>query len=376
MSQLAQQLNKAWLRRGPLATALWPLSWLMAAIVRMRRLGFAQGWLASHRLPVPVIVVGNRVVGGAGKTPTTIALLQHLTSRGWRPGVLSRGYKADIPGGERVLLDTDSAASLRAGQTGDEPMLIWRRTGVPLMVGRDRVAGGRALLRAHPEIDVLVCDDGLQHLRLQRDIEIIVFDGRGAGNGWLLPAGPLREPVHTKPMPTLRATPLVLYNAAQPSTDLPGHVAATRMARLVPLKEWWLGAATASADSSALAVPLPPELRQASGQPGHVWAAAGIAQPQRFFDSLRRMGITHLDTLALADHAKLDNQIPWPDRAREVIVTEKDAVKLDPQRLARERPGCRVWVAALDLQPEASFWRVLDDALPHRRSPADPPPAE
>lgn len=372
MSQLAQQLNQAWLRRGPLAIALWPVSWLMAAIVKVRRLGFAKGWLASHRLPVPVIVVGNRVVGGAGKTPTTIALLQHLKAQGWHPGVLSRGYKADIPGGgDRVLLDASCAAALKAHQTGDEPMLIWRRTGVPLMIGRDRAASGQALLRAHPEVDVLVCDDGLQHLRLQRDIEIIVFDARGAGNGWLLPAGPLREPVHAAPMPGLLAAPLVLYNATKVSTFLPGHMAQARMAPLMSLSDWWRGA-TASTHvapdatnphTCSTAPTLPAELAQASRLAGQVWAVAGIAHPQRFFDALRGMGLAHFDTLSLADHARLD-ELPWPEQAREVVVTEKDAVKLDPERLANERPGCRVWVAALDLQPEASFWRALDAALP------------
>lgn len=398
MSQLAQQLNQAWLRRGPLAIALWPLSMLMASIVSLRRTAFARGWLTSRRLPVPVIVVGNRVVGGAGKTPATIALLQHLKAQGWRPGVLSRGYKADIPGdGERVLLDADSAASLRAHQTGDEPMLIWRRIGVPVMIGRDRSAGGEALLKAHPDIDVLVCDDGLQHLRLRRDVEIVVFDGRGAGNGWLLPAGPLREPVNAPPAFGMRADPLVLYNATRASTDLPGHVARTRMKPLMPLRDWWLGpvASAAASVSSIVSAPeganaapsiqphasaapaLPNELAQAGQHAGHVWAAAGIAHPQRFFDALRGMGLNHLDTLALADHASLD-KIPWPAHAREVIVTEKDAVKLDPERLARERPNCRVWVAALDLQPEASFWDALDAALPRPAplSPAHPPPAE
>jgi tetraacyldisaccharide 4'-kinase len=202
---LAAQLNKAWLTRGWLACLLWPLSMLMRELVAARRLAFHQGWVQSARLPVPVVVVGNRVVGGAGKTPTTIALLQHLQSTGWRPGVLSRGYKAAGDGNTPTLIDASSSPGLDARRTGDEPLLIWQRTRVPIMVGRDRAASGLALLSAHPEVNVLVCDDGLQHLRLQRDIEIIVFDERGAGNGWLLPAGPLREPIDAAPPPTLRA---------------------------------------------------------------------------------------------------------------------------------------------------------------------------
>jgi tetraacyldisaccharide 4'-kinase len=327
-----------------------PLALLMSTVVSLRRLGYRLGWLRSDKLPVPVLVVGNRVVGGAGKTPTTIALLHHLQQRGWRPGVLSRGYKAELPEGlDRLLLDGASAHQLTAAQTGDEPMLIWRRTRAPVMVSRNRVAGGRALLKTHPDINVLVCDDGLQHLLLRRDLEIIVFDGRGAGNGWLLPAGPLREPVHSAPTPGLLAPPLVLYNASQASTGLPGHIAAQSMMPLQSLADWWMGQPSAN--------PLSP----AQTDKAATWAVAGIAHPQRFFDALRKQGFT-LHTQALDDHADL-SRIPWPEAARDVIVTEKDAVKLAPDRLARERPNCRVWVAALDFQPEASFWRELDVAL-------------
>lgn len=363
MSRLEARLNQAWLRKGPLAMLLLPLAWLMGVLVAFRRLAYRMGWLAGGKMPVPVVVVGNRIVGGAGKTPTTMALLAHLKAQGWRPGVLTRGYKAALPEGQQgLLIDADSASRLSARQTGDEPMLIWRRTGVPIMVNRDRAAGGLALLQAHPEVDILVCDDGLQHLRLQRDIEIIVFDERGAGNGWLLPAGPLREPIDTPPTPGLCAPPLVLYNAQRASTALPGHLAASAMAPLCPLPDWWHGRPATSSLTSDKAV-------EGEGE-GEAWAVAGIAHPQRFFDALRGQGF-QITPLALPDHAELDD-IPWPPEAREVIVTEKDAVKLDPDRLARERPGCRVWVAALDFHPQTSFWRELDAALaklPNRHQP-------
>lgn len=359
MSQIEACLNQAWLRKGFWATLLLPLSWLMWALTALRRLAYRRAWLASRRLPVPVVVVGNRIVGGAGKTPTTIALLEHLQAQGWHPGVLTRGYKASLPAGQHgVLLDGQSAPQLSARQTGDEPMLIWRRTGVPIMVNRDRAAGGEALLRAHPELDILVCDDGLQHLRLQRDIELVVFDGRGAGNGWLLPAGPLREPINTPPVFELCAPPLVLYNAPHASTPLPGHVATSTMAPLRPLADWWYGRPSVTGLD-------PSETRNAGA-----WAVAGIAHPQRFFDALRHQGL-RINPVPLPDHDEL-TQLPWPDNARDVIVTEKDAVKLDPDRVARERPGCRVWVAALDFHPQASFWRELDAALnklPHRHQP-------
>lgn len=346
---LAATLNRAWLQRGWLAIALWPLSMVMRMLVALRRQAFHRGWMASERLAVPVLVVGNRVVGGAGKTPTTIALLEHLRSKGWRPGVLSRGYKAEGSGIRPVLIDAQTASGLQATATGDEPLLIWRRTGVPIMVGRDRAASGRALLRAHPEVNVLVCDDGLQHLRLQRDIEVIVFDERGAGNGWLLPAGPLREPIDAAPPPTLRAPPIVLYNADRPSTDLPGHVTLRGTAPLRPLADWWQGHAA----SASLA---PGQTRQQV-----VHALAGIAHPQRFFDALRRQGYA-IEGIALDDHADF-RTLPWPASASDVIVTEKDAVKLPPERIAAERPNCRVWVAALDFRPEDSFWAAVDTAL-------------
>ncbi len=355
---LASHLNQAWLRRGPTACLLWPLSLLMRTLVALRRTAYHRGWLASERLPVPVLVVGNRVVGGAGKTPTTIAVLQHLRQQGWRPGVLSRGYKASEGpqgadgAGAHVLIDAESGPTLDASLTGDEPLLIWRRTGAPVMVGRDRAAGGHALLGAHPEIDLLVCDDGLQHLRLQRDIELVVFDERGAGNGWLLPAGPLREPIDAPPPPQLNAAPIVLYNAARPSTALPGHLARRQTAPLCSLADWWAGRASSAADK-ARAEPLP------AGQP--VMALAGIAQPQRFFEALRQRG-WQVEGLPLADHADFGT-LPWPAGTPHLIVTEKDAVKLHPERVARERPGTQVWVAALDFQPEASFWTALDAAL-------------
>ena len=138
---------------------------------------------------MPVIVVGNITVGGAGKTPLTLWLAKELAARGWRPGIVSRGY-----GGDHAAPCPVSAASL-AVEVGDEPVLLQRRSRVPVWVGRDRVAAGRALLGANPEVNIVLCDDGLQHYRLARDVELAVFDGRGAGNGWRLPAGPLREPL-------------------------------------------------------------------------------------------------------------------------------------------------------------------------------------
>lgn len=360
MSTVAARFNRAWLSRGPLVRLLWPLSLLMTGLVWARRLAYHQGWMRSVKLPVPVIVVGNRVVGGAGKTPTTIALLQRLQSTGWRPGVLSRGYKAQGADGASVLIDAQTAQHVNALETGDEPLLIWRRTGAPVMVGRDRVLGGQALLRKHPDINVLVCDDGLQHLRLQRDVEVVVFDERGQGNGWLLPAGPLREPIDAPAPPGLRAPPIVIYNAARTSTTLPGHLASKGLVPLQALSDWW---GREPSDSQ----------RKPPTQGRTVWAVAGIAHPQRFFDALASSGLV-VQGVPLADHADFST-LPWPVEARDVVVTEKDAIKLRPERIQIERPGCQVWVAALDFQPDEAFWTALDAALspwPEQTSPNKP----
>ncbi len=343
-------LNRAWLKRGVGMSLLWPLSRMMGLLVGLRRIAYRRGVLKTTRLPVPVVVVGNRIVGGAGKTPTAIALIEHLKAKGWRPGVLSRGYKADRTDGAPLLLDHATHQQLTARFTGDEPMLIWRRTQVPVMVGRHRGQSGLALLKQHPEIDVLVCDDGLQHLALGRDLEVIVFDERGAGNGWLLPAGPLREPVSVRAPSGLRAPPLIVYNAKRASTSLAGHVGRTRLRPPVPLADWWSGQTPSQTLSTGQAV----------------WAAAGIAQPARFFEALKTQGLKVTEA-ALPDHDAWD-ALPWPEQTEHVVLTEKDAVKLQPDRVTRERPRSNVWVAALDFAIEDDFWVQLDSALPARSS--------
>lgn len=188
-STLEDFLTRTWMRRGAAARSLLPLSWLFGALSAVRRLTYRLHIAKAHRLPVPVIVVGNIFVGGTGKTPLAIWLVQTLRQAGFHPGVISRGYGTSNNAPRPVTLQSP------AHEVGDEPLLIAHRAQCPVMVGRDRVAVATALLAAHPEVDVIVSDDGLQHYRLARDIEIVLFDSRGVGNGWLLPAGPLREPV-------------------------------------------------------------------------------------------------------------------------------------------------------------------------------------
>jgi tetraacyldisaccharide 4'-kinase len=277
------------------------------------------GWFAARRAPVPVVVVGNLIVGGAGKTPTVIAVVAALRQQGRTPGVISRGYGARADHARAV---TDQAS---AADCGDEPLLIRRRTRAPVWVGRERLAVAQALCAAHPEVDVIVSDDGLQHHALARDAQVIVFDERGIGNGRLLPAGPLREPFTARPPE--RST--VVYNASARSTAWPGRLVTRTLAGALPLRAWWAGDAATAAGLQALA-----------GRP--LLAAAGIASPQRFFDMLTAAGL-RFERLPLPDHAELEPR-PWPAQTPCVVVTEKDAVKIP----ASAPDADKIHVATLD----------------------------
>ena len=332
-------LMRAWEERGLASTALLPLAWAYGAVTAIRRGLYRHGGLASTRLPVPVVVVGNLVAGGAGKTPAVLAVVTLLERHGWHPGVVSRGYGRT---GDAVLAVQPNSD---AAEAGDEPLLLRRRAGVPVFVGRHRVAAAQALLLAHPEVDIVVADDGLQHLAMQRDVQIIVFDERGAGNGRLLPAGPLRE----RPGLPTDARTLVLYNAEAATTPLPGYTSTRRLAGIVSLAGWWRGEAATQAALQGLC-----------GRP--VAAASALARPGRFFAMLSAAGVRG-PTYTLPDHDAYAT-LPWPSDCADVIVTEKDAVKLRP-----ERPmSADVWVATLDFAPEPAFEAALLRALPARPS--------
>jgi tetraacyldisaccharide 4'-kinase len=188
MLQWLQQLPKYWRKRNAITYLLWPLEVTYKVAWRLRQGAIRLGWIAQHRVNATVIVVGNVVVGGGGKTPLTMALVQRLVKQGHQVGVVSRGY-----GRAHTSLQIVNAQSL-ATDVGDEPLMIFQKCNVPVVVGAQRVAAARHLLNQFTAVNVLVCDDGLQHIALQRDIEICVMDATGLGNGHLLPAGPLREP--------------------------------------------------------------------------------------------------------------------------------------------------------------------------------------
>ena len=330
----SQRLQRGWLTRGAVACTLLPLALLFDALTALRRGLYRAGLLKTHALAVPVIVVGNLIAGGAGKTPTVIAVVALLRRHGFTPGIVSRGYGGSHTG------TLDVTRKLRAAQCGDEPLLMHLRTGAPLVVGRDRVAAARQLLQSHPRVDVIVSDDGLQHLALARAAQVIVFDERGAGNGWLLPAGPLRQALPAAPPPRS----LIVYNAVAPSTPLPGTLAQRSLAGVVPLRDWWAGAgASISALEALRARPLV--------------AAAGVARPQRFFDMLRGHGLT-ITPLPLVDHHDYAT-LPWPAKTADVVVTEKDAIKLDPDRVGAGAGVTNVWVAPLDFGLDAAFEAAL-----------------
>ncbi|RFP12426.1 tetraacyldisaccharide 4'-kinase [Duganella sp. BJB488] len=324
-SALEATLTRNWLRRGPLACALWPVSLLFRALSGLRAALFRVGVLKSSRLPVPVVVVGNIYIGGTGKTPLTIWLVQALQAAGMTPGVISRGH-----GGDGGSVREVSAASTPA-QVGDEPLLIKQRTGCPVMVGRDRAATGRALLAAHPGVDILLTDDGLQHYALQRDVEIILFDGRGAGNGWLLPAGPLREPVSRWRDFTVVNTPVL-------TDELARSVGAAGAA---PIQMTLAGAHAEQLRDRGQRRTFA-ELAEASNRAGlRVAAAAGIGNPARFFGMLKAAGL-RITELPLPDHHDFQDRPFDALDADLILMTEKDAVKCAQIEELRDDP--RLWV--------------------------------
>ncbi|MBX3610228.1 MAG: tetraacyldisaccharide 4'-kinase [Hydrogenophaga sp.] len=329
--------------RGPWARLLWPLSLLYGALVRWR-LHSAPSQRGAPRLPLPVIVIGNVVVGGAGKTPTTMAVVRHLSRQGWTPGVVSRGHGRRDQSPASVELASDPLA------VGDEPLLIRRSTGVPVWVGRQRVDAARALLAAHPLTDVLVCDDGLQHLPLHGDLRIAVFDDRGLGNGWLLPAGLLREPWPIRP-PT-RAPQLVLIHGQ------PFDASALPMPNGTDVFFAQRELATVAVDALGASRPL----AELQDQP--VLAVAAIARPERFFEMLTVLGVPIARSVALPDHASasvIEAAIDaWHGH---VLCTEKDLVKL-----GGASQGASVWAVPLKVDIDAGFFDAIDRALNGLRS--------
>ena len=304
----ADRLVAAWYARGltPLTAPLALLAPVFAGAAALRRMLYRLHLMRVERLPVPVIVVGNITVGGSGKTPLTAALANELAARGWRPGIVSRGYgrtAGDAAADTPLLVGRDTDPE----RAGDEPLLL-ARTGHPVAVARDRAAAARALLAAHPDCNVILADDGLQHYRLARDVEIAVIDAdRGLGNGWRLPAGPLREA--RARLATVDAVVELAGTVAPARPLLPGALRMTLAGEIFHR----VNAPEVTAPAAAFA---------GAG----VHAIAGIGNPARFFAHLHTLGIRAV-THAFADHHRFVAADLALAGATAILMTEKDAVK-------------------------------------------------
>lgn len=329
--------QRHWQRNGWLARLLQPFAALTGWHVERRRAQYRAGRRAVYRAPVPVVVIGNIYVGGTGKTPVAIATVEALRASGWTPGVVSRGYGARVGPQPRV-----GQGELAPSDFGDEPALIARITGAPVAVHPRRALAVQALLARHPEVDVIVSDDGLQHLALARDIEIVVQDERGVGNGRLLPAGPLREPASR-----LESVDVIITNRA-PGTPPAHHAGGPRRA------DMWLQPGDARHLSSDARRPLA-DFADAALFPS-VAAAAGIGNPQRYFATLRAAGLRPDPCLALPDHYDYRRSPFESVSAGAILITSKDAIKcrgLNDPRLWEvpveahfSDPGLFRWLAA------------------------------
>ena len=316
MKQLVQQWYSP-------RVSLWllPISWLFSLLVMVRRSAYKTGVLGSYRLPVPVIVVGNISVGGTGKTPLVAWLVKVLQQWGYRPGVITRGY-----GGQAQQWPQQVTPASDPVTVGDEPVLLAQRCGCPVVAAPDRVLAARELL-GHFSCDILISDDGLQHYRLQRDIEIVVVDGaRRFGNGHCLPAGPLREPISR-----LRQVDYVVANGAAASGEF--------AMQLLP------GMARSLGDHNKVV-----SITDFQGQQVH--AVAGIGNPARFFELLKKSGLSVIEHPFPDHHAFTMTDLAFAD-GLPVLMTEKDAVK------CRRYADARMWYLPVEAQLDQEFSQRL-----------------
>ena len=345
-------LESEWQRLGGGALVFFPLALIFRAIVAVRRFAYRAHILPAWRARVPVVVVGNITVGGTGKTPLVIEILEILMRRGWTPGVVARGYgrvprrEHDPLGVVRVYPDVTTPEHF-----GDEPVVIARRSRVPVYVSPDRPAAARALLEAHPEVDVLVSDDGLQHYALARDVELAVVDGeRRFGNGLMLPAGPLREPVSR-----LREVDAAVVNGGW--SDM---VPAPRQFAMTLGRERFV--ALAGNDE------LSPQEFALAARGRSVAAVAGIGNPSRFFDHLATLGVG-ATRIAFDDHHAFQSQELKLPGAEVIVMTEKDAVK------CAAFSDSRMWYLRVDAILPPEFDDFLLTRIAQSRRSADGPQA-
>jgi len=299
MKSLQQRWYSSASRADVLLWLLLPISWLYCAVASVRRKFYQLNIKQSYAGNAPLVVIGNIVVGGSGKTPLIISVCKMIQQKGYKPGVVSRGYGGKFVGIKQVV-ENDSAEIV-----GDEPLMISQRTGVPVVVGADRVAAVKYLLENN-HCDIVLSDDGLQHYRMQRDLEIAVVDAnRGFGNAFCLPAGPLREPVAR-----LQEVDLVVYNGSKNTDDEDNNNTCSYHLKIIDLCPLLGG------DSTELSF----------HHAKKIHAIAGIGNPARFFSLLRDQGLDVIEH-AFADHHFFQQSdfSEWQNSC--IIMTEKDAVK-------------------------------------------------
>ena len=342
-------LTGQWRARGVWYWLMQPVSWLYSRIVALNRWFYDRQFRQRDQLSVPVIVVGNLYIGGTGKTPVAIALATALTTEGFKPGLISRGYGSS----RKPTPITGQGATLDWQTFGDEPALIAKRTGIPVSVHANRFLAGCQLLKRFPEVNVIISDDGLQHQRLARDIELLVEDDRGVGNGATLPGGPLRE--HRRARDSVDA---ILRRASNTDTTVSGQAVPNSTVPMfgfdVTLAFFYCPASGQKLSSTEMIEELKATNANNASNPKNARTAAiaGIGVPDRFFQALKKLGIRLDQTVALSDHAPMTAALLASIDAKTILITEKDAVKfpvdLDP----------RIWVASADVH--WSDDRILD----------------
>lgn len=349
-----QKAPSYWERKGLIALLLWPASKLFGLVSYIRKFLYAFGLLSSQSLNVPIIIVGNLRVGGTGKTPTVLAIAKALQQAGFHPGIISRGYKGKTNQNSPIEVTPQSNPL----EIGDEPCYMAQQLAnlsIPIIVHSQRTASAEALLKLHPEVNVLISDDGLQHYAMKRwpareggrDIELVVRDVRGEGNGFLLPAGPLRESPQRARDYTLNlgiskdmATP---YLADAPNFYLETDVA----------------------EAYQLANPIHRKALADFSFDTNIVAAAGLGNPKKFFDVLEASGLK-INPMPLPDHFDFQENPFKNITASSILITEKDAVKCS--QLAEYQQDERIWVVPVSVKLPKEFVTLMVDIL-HRPQP-------
>ena len=375
---------REWQRFSAWQLLLQPLSWLFIFVTSIRRLCFRFGLMSTHRLRVPVVVVGNISVGGTGKTPVVLALSQYLLRLGSHPGVVTRGYSrgSAAPINTRaVTVQSAATESVERTNFSDEATVLAERAGVPVYVGRDRVRAAKTMLRQEVGVDVILSDDGLQHYALGRDVEIAVVDiERGFGNGACLPAGPLRESVsrlsdvdcivlncpsavagdgrheseRSEAWKPDEAAPSLRVRLEKEAGGRPVFEMRYASERFISIGERGQVGGEHSVGDDLLLVDF---LREVAGK--RVVALAGIGNPERFFGHLQRLGVVVAETIVFPDHHPFSSADLVGITADIILMTEKDAVK------CRQFADSRAWMMRVDAELPDAFYEFVVKKIAH-----------